>query len=253
MSQYNRNFLTNVILRIDFADKEISLESILDNAIKDTCKKNFPILDEKDQEINDIRINPADLEKTVVSKRTIKEWHFWGTRKEKHLTINSSGIVIDCKNYRDFETFNREFSEIFAAFTKKFVDVKFSRVGLRYIDQIKPEGKGRKKWYSFWKTYINSKLLSGINFFEKDNNFVRHMSDLHMNYEDYMLHLRYGIYNSDFPAVNKQVNFIIDNDIYTTGKYSAAEVETVIIKFHEKAKEVFENAITNQLRDYMES
>ena len=75
---------------------------------------------------------------------------------------------------------------------------------------------------------------------------------IELNYGESMLRFQYGIFNKDYPAVNKQYSFLLDTDVYAQGVFEIHDLKLKLSEFHSKAKDIFEEAITDELRKKME-
>ena len=253
MLQFEKNYLTNVILRIDFASAQNFIGDDLDKDIKELCIKYFPLIEKRELNVPEIQLK---VEKDTISDSFVNqtkqiEWHFLGKSREKEFTVTNHCLVLEYRDYDNFENFSKDFFGIYNGILMKFNDIKINRIGLRYIDQIEIKENKKSTWYNFWKRFISDKLIKGIDFLGEDDCLARHMSVMEMNYNDYMLRLQYGIHNQDYPAVNKKPIFIFDTDFYAVGLYETNDVESFAKLFNIKAQEIFEKAITKKLKDRM--
>lgn len=252
---YNRDFLTNVIFRIDFAFPEDSLKDKLDIEIRNKCIESFPIPEQRIAQTQNVTVSTISNVKNEIKTIDIfNEWHFYGSQRDKEFVISKDFILLQVNKYSTFNNFKTDFFNIYELFIKKYQSIKIKRIGLRYIDQISPQPEEAvpNNWYEFWSKYLSSDLLGGLSFSNKGNNSItRHMNSLETNSEDFSMRFKWGIFNTDYPATNKKKEFILDTDLYNNGLFNLEEIETYIDKFHIKAKEVFENSITDNLRELM--
>lgn len=250
---YSKNFLSNVILRADFISEEISLRNELNNEVKSLIAKKFPIIEERIITETTVAIS-NDKHERINKEEKYTEWHFFSSNREMEFCITSKFIYINLTKYTSYEVLKNNFLIICNEFQKQYGNTMVHRIGLRYIDQIEPVSPqiSISDWGKYWNNYINKKLLGGLYFLENNNVLTRYMSNIELNYDDVMLRFQYGIFNEDYPAVNKKNKFIIDTDIYSMGAYSFSDIENNIDRFHEKAKNYFENAIKEKLRKIME-
>lgn len=247
---YNNNFLTDVIFRVDFSQKLNFDENGLDSEIMQICLKNFPMQTKKQNPENQIIINPNNQIETKLINKT--EWHFTDVNKEKEITIAEDCYFILYKKYINFSISSGEFLEILKSLLNKY-QLKINRLGLRYIDDINMQtvSTNFKDWFNYWKKYINVELIHSLNFNNNYDNLSRCFNSIETNYSDYMLRFQYGIFNTDYPAVNKKPSFILDTDVYSIGLYEFDEIQEKLKLFHAKAKDWFEKSITNTLRNKM--
>ena len=79
------------------------------------------------------------------------------------------------------------------------------------------------------------------------------MNLIETDYGDFNVRFQYGIFNSDYPAINKKKVFVLDTDVYATGIFEYDECDQYIINFHQKAKNYFEKSIRESLKIIMGS
>lgn len=251
---YKNNYLSDVIIRVDFVSQEESLKHSLSSNVKNTCVRYFPVPETRQVETQQVVVsNLPGAQNTTVSKEQLTEWHFWGLDKEKELCITSTCLFINVKRYRKYEELKDQFFHILESFTTEYSGVRINRVGLRYINQISlaPEKRLRKSWHTYWSKYINESLVRNMSFPDNDSALARCMSSIEMNYGDHMLRFQYGAFNPDYPAPNKKNSFVLDIDVYTTGLIEISDVRNNVDTFHDNVITWFEKAIKADLRTKM--
>lgn len=253
--QYKKNFLSDVILRVDFDSSEEALKTELCQEITSAITDYFPDPGGGPTKRRYIEVkNEASVDGNVISKDyQFNEWHFWGLGREKELCITHSCLFIVYKKYDSFSVLHEEFFHVLDAVLGKYPQIRISRVGLRYIDKIKPDvmREAKQNWYKYWREYINEALIQGLNFSCVDPRMTRHLNSIEMKYDGYQLRFTYGISNEDYPAPNKRNVFILDTDVYSGSLSDFGDVRSYVTEFHEQAKIWFESAITDSLREIM--
>lgn len=251
---YKTHFLSDVILRVDFVSPEESIKKTISPEVKNICVKFFPITEERKVETQQVLVtNEPGTQNTVLSKEQFSEWHFYGKEKEKELCISNNCSFINLKKYTSFEDLKSQFFGVLDVLLQNYPNIRINRVGLRYVNQINlpVEKKTRKTWSSYWGKYISDALVKPLSFVDVDTALSRQMNSVEMNYGDYMLRFQYGIFNADYPAPNKKNSFVIDIDIFASGLIDSEDVKAYADTFHSKAKEWFEKAIKQGLREKM--
>ena len=252
---YKMDYLTDVILRLDFSVDCEDIKTELKTEIQSVIANYFPIPEKRSTELQQVisSANDPDKKELTIKTEKIIEWHYFGKNREKELVITSNYIYILIKKYNSFDILKKEFFDIVGALVKIYNDIKFNRIGLRYIDQVDliNDKTSRKNWHTYWSKYINSNLTSGLSFLDDDQKMSRYLSSIEMNYGDFMLRFQYGISNPDYPAPNKKQIFILDTDVYSVGLYSIADVENVISQYQNVEKDWFERSIKDSLRGKM--
>ena len=251
---YKTQFLSDVILRVDFVSPEESIKKSLSPEVKNASVKYFPITEERKVQTQQVLVtNEPGAQNTVLSKEQFSEWHFYGKEKEKELCIGCNCLFINLKKYTSFEDLKPQFFEVLDLLLRNYSNIRINRIGLRYVNQITlpAEKKARKTWNSYWSKYISDALIKSLSLIDVDTALSRQMNSIEMNYGDCMLRFQYGIFNTDYPAPNKKNSFVIDIDIYASGLIESEDIKNDVDTFHVKAKEWFEKAIKQGLRDKM--
>ena len=254
--KYLNPFISDVILRIDFAEKEEAIKNSLQQDFIDECLKKFPIKEiyKKTEKQVTVSNNSDGIEHdTVINTEIFNEWHFKDVNKENEIIVTHSFFVIHIKKYSTYQEIRKVFIDLFGKLSELYPSIKGNRFGLRYIDKINliNERKPSATWFDFWKKYINKDILGNLKYSTCERNLSRCLSVIEMNFEEYMFRFQYGIHNQDYPAIVKKEIFILDADLYSMGLFDINDIQILIDKFHEKAKEWFENSITDNLRDKM--
>lgn len=251
---YKKNYLTDIVLRVDFAAVEETIKCGLNTVVTEKCLKDFPIQEVKEIEKNEVVINSGTKLTETVKSEKMKEWHFWGINREKQLVIASNCFILVFKTYSCFDDLKQTFLNVFNSFCEYYPNVKIHRIGLRYVNQVNmpSEKTDRKTWYDFWNKYFSLSLTNGLQIVDDDEALSRYITSVEMNYGKFMLRCQYGILNPDYPAINKRQSFLFDTDVYAVGLYELCEISDIIDEFHQKSNKWFENSIKTALRKKME-
>jgi uncharacterized protein (TIGR04255 family) len=251
MARYKRNYLTHVIIKVDF-EGVLSIDNELPPAIAKKASSIFPLFEPKPsahQEFN-ISADGAKLVKRIESTN----WIFRGTNREKVLSISRenlqkehTSLMVDYSKYESFDNTKNEFISILDAILDTFPESKIIRVGLRYINSINLNEKNPFTW----NKYINSTLLNSFKFV-KDREFIsRSFHNLELKYDDMNVRFQYGMHNPDYPSVIKKKEFILDYDAYFSGEQDKNEIPKRLETYHDYIESLFENSIKDGLRDKM--
>ena len=253
---YNKNFLTDVFLRYDYSASQPDLQDTINKEFRTIVLEKFPIMEEKESIEKQVQVSIDQKDSVIVNEKRFKQWIFWDISRKNCLQINADSIVFVIKSYTKFSDLRELYTTLLKGAENYYPSIKFKRIGLRYVDQIELDNKKRvNKWYDFWKKYINLKLLKGIDFCEKEleSGLTRQMNLIETDYGDFNVRFQYGIFNSDYPAINKKKVFVLDTDVYATGIFEYDECDQYIINFHQKAKNYFEKSIRESLKIIMGS
>ncbi len=242
---YKKNYLTNVIARVDFPSPIDGLDKNLPSKISKGIMKIFPITEPQKRVAQEFQISSNDFKQ---NKTEFTEWRFHGKERDKTLTIVPNAIFVEFKVYDTYETLKGEFLEALQIFLNAINDPISSRLGLRYINKI---SMGDETLPLLWDIYLNQKMLYLFDFYSKSQFLTRVFHNLEFNFGDYNLRYQFGIHNPDFPAPIKKKIFILDLDAYYQGPQEFNDISQNMNKFHECIQEFFEISITDKMREIL--
>lgn len=245
--KYKKNYLTGVIVRIDFAIPLPNLEKGLPPELSKTILKSFPILEPQKLIQSTFKININSSEKQNVPTKQITIWNYYGKNREKTLSIGEMHFYIEYKAYNRFEDLKEEFFPILTSFFKEFKEAQVSRLGLRYINNVEINETNPTDWTK----YINKKLLSLLTLPSTGEKLTRAFNNLSILKDDCNLIFQFGIHNPDYPAPIKKKIFILDLDSYYQGSQEYTDIVGNIENSHALIQEYFERSITEDLRKLM--
>ncbi len=242
MAKYKKNYLTDVIFKIDFPpiatliDKSISVdfeEKIMkDLPLKELIPQFFVTMEKKDGNFN------AKEGQQMV-------WKYKSQDEKKFVEVKSECLVVVLKEYEDFSVFKDFVFKISNFFFEAYDIDLINRLGLRYIDRIILE---EENIYD-WKEYINGDLIKNLDFISEKKQIKRAVQILEVSPEqDTDLRFKYGIFNSWYPNDLLKKEFFLDCDCYTKIQFPKAEIENKLNKFNKIASEYFEKSITDKFR-----
>lgn len=243
--KYKKDFLTKVIVRIDF---DTPLPIAADGPAKGiyaTVKERFPITEERKVIGKELLIG-----QNVTKERSIetKEWHYYGKNREKHLTVTPNVMFIEYNKYEYYEMLRDDFLSVSNALFDAYPKLQVKRLGLRYIDNIDiPEGKPME-----WDKYLKPELNSIFAIADNKETISRAFHVLEFNYGENSLRFQFGMFNPDYPAPIKKKIYTLDFDMYVTRLLEKTDIEQTLKHFHEKVSYSFEEVITDELRKIME-
>ena len=239
---YRKNYLTNVVARLDFLSPLEKINTKLPSKITKQIKRYFPIAEPQHLVATEFQIAPGIETKT--KETTVTEWKFFGKERDKTLTLGNAAIFVEYSLYTSYEVIKKEFLDVLNVCFEVFPELQGKRLGLRYINNINlPSGDPLA-----WGDYLDSKMLGIFDFATDQKYLSRVFHILDYNYGDYSLRYQFGLANPDYPASIKQKAFVLDIDTYYQGLYDREEVSGSLDKFHEKSQTLFELSITDQFR-----
>ncbi|MCX5709659.1 MAG: TIGR04255 family protein [Candidatus Omnitrophica bacterium] len=242
---YKKNFLTNVICRIDFAP--IAEHALKQNADNFTAKVSgvFP-----KREVNNLVEYKATVNKAqmIDERKEYPIYIFFDENKTKKISLTFNHISIEFFKYQHFTEFDTITKKVIASFIELYKPSKYNRLGLRYINQIRLETGNPFEW----GRHIDSSLTYVVNkFLDNKEDVSRAMSQVVINHDDYKVNFTYGFINSEFPAKIRRKEFILDFDFFTQD-FNESNVFDCIERFNDEADGLFEKSIKDGLREIME-
>ncbi|MEN6294211.1 MAG: TIGR04255 family protein [Methanobacterium sp.] len=245
-NRYTSNFLTNVIVRVDFPNK-LPVEERLPPEVTKIILKSFPISEPKKILGKEFKIKSEESIEVETNELKRTEWSFFGKNREKTLVVAPEALYISYKEYSSFEALKSEFMGVVKKIFDNIKDVQVNRIGLRYINEIGLNEPNPTDW----TLYLDERLLSIFDLCEDMSKVARGFSNLILNYGDMMLSFNYGMHNPDMPAPIKKKVFILDYDAYYQGFLEVGELEENLVNFHNEIEKMFENNIKDHLRTIM--
>lgn len=242
---YKRDYLDNVIVRIDFDTPLPILSSGPAKSIYSAVKKRFPITEERNIIGKELLIGPdITKERSVESK----EWHYYDINREKHLTVSPNIMRIEYSRYEHFEMLLEDFISVSDAIFIAYPKSQVKRLGLRYIDKIDIDEDNPMEW----NEYLIPELSTIFSLADIRETVSRAFHVLECNYGEDLLRFQFGMFNPDNPAPIKKKIYTLDYDMYASRLLDKADIVDTLKRYHDKLYRSFEKVITNGLRKRME-
>lgn len=240
---YKNNYLSDVIVRMDFANPLSSLLTpVLPDPIKDSIRAIFKIYEPGKEVVQTVEVQNETVK---TSMNEIHQWIFHSEDRSKTIIISQNYLTIQYKKYRSFNEFREDISSPLNELIKLERNIPINRTGLRFInifDTIKS--------YEDINNYFSPMIANTFNALIDRDFCSRNFLISEFLYDDIKIKMQSGIYNPDYPAPIRKKDFIIDLDGYIdTPHMLTGSVEQLLIPIHEKIQHIFENSITDILRD----
>jgi len=243
---YNDPFLKQVVARIDFVTPLAGLEKTLPTKLGNVLTEHFPIAEPTESLAFQIEFNVGSG--AVQDKRTpIKVWNFYGKDREKQLSLGPPNVFVSQNSYSTYEELKEDFGSVVNALDATFPDTKAGRFGLRYVNIIESDGLPTIKG---WEEFIAQPLVGSIAFFDPAK-LTRLIHVAEMKCGDLTLRFQFGLPNPDYPSVIKRPSFVLDLDAYVEAAHPLAISLQYMEQAHECIQHVFEQSITDKLRERM--
>ncbi|MCF8078628.1 MAG: TIGR04255 family protein [Desulfobacterales bacterium] len=243
--RYKKNFLTEVVARVDFVSPIGDIANRLPKKLSRKILEYFPIDEPKTGIMQQVEVG---IEGVQTQKKEFTEWNFFGRNREKRLLVGPDFFFITYSKYKTFEGLRDEFLDIMEVYFDCFEDAQPSRFGLRYINQISLKEENPLEW----SDYINSQLLGLFSYNVGNAEPIRIFHNIEFLQEDsFYLRFQFGVHNPDFPAPVRKKIFILDYDAYFKGPIEPQDLSTFIDQYHKAIQNQFESNITEKLRKIM--
>ncbi|MCH7850226.1 MAG: TIGR04255 family protein [Nanoarchaeota archaeon] len=246
MGEYKKNFISNIIFRIDFPTI-LELENKLPSGFQSKIIDLFPILREPSELNINLSVSSGEnLNKNQVSVGA-RTWQFYNKEKTKAVILSKNSLNLEYKNYySNFKELTSDIKLILKSLFEEYTIEIIDRIGLRYIDEIKLDSGDPLDW----KDIICDDLTSSIRFVSSKN-LMRTMQEIYIKEDNYTIVFKYGIPNSLYPSKIVRKEFTLDTDCFLEGELSKEDIINLLEEFHEVVKKTFEKSIGNNLRKIM--
>ena len=193
--------------------------------------------------------------------RTVNNHTFISEDGSYKLSLTKDFIALSTMRYTHWEDFAARLDEPLGQFIKIYRPNCFDRVGLRFVNAISREQlglTGRR-----WNDLLQPPYLGILDEDDVDEASVAKCSvDVERKLDTLAalkLHAGPGFVQRNIRSGNqvqqvqeKEVRFIFDQDVYSTGKVKVAAVAETLNALHAHSDSVFSDAITTVLHDAME-
>ncbi len=179
--------------------------------------------------------------------------------RTKTLTLTGDSVALETSRYERYERFAEDVDWVLERVDAATPLPAVTRLGLRYIDEIQIEGTST---LSDWRAWINSDLIVGgvVDGYET----LDYLAQMVLSIDDlHRLTIRYGrvsqpvVDPNGFLRINESPTgpyFLLDIDSFWEPsrdgfkEFDAAEVTEVCLRLHHPIRDIFERAITSDLR-----
>jgi len=245
MPRYNKNFITEAIIRVDFSKPITELTNAISEDIDRFILGFFPQKESKNSFSEELILNPNS--NVVDRKRNeFKEWNYYANNRVKRFCITKDFVFISFKQYQTYEDFTENFIDILKLLARTYDDFSCRRIGMRYINNIRIEGAPTE-----WNDFINDSITSVFALKPDGSEFTRVFQILELSKNDIKTKFQFGMHNPDYPSIIKQKVFVLDMDSYKVGEMGIEDLEITIPETHEIIETLFENSIKQPLKDLM--
>src|SRR3989339_592965 len=133
---YKKNFLTNVIFRIDYPQITEYSQELL-KKFQEAIKSEFPILQESPGKI--IEFSVGEDQKVEFKDKELLKWTFFSKNKKRIASVEHNNMTLEFLEYDCFESLEKTLKTLLESLKNVFGEIISTRVGLRYVNQISLE------------------------------------------------------------------------------------------------------------------
>ena len=239
---YEKNFLKNVIFRVDFLLDEKEFDNLMNKATLDEIKRRFEILEPLQTIKNTNFMVDVNTNTINANQNESKKYIFRKKQGNAALIIDSQSIVIDYTKYLNAEMLLEDIKLLNFIFAK----ISISRIGLRYINYIEPTGFGEIDW----DKYIHNSIRESqkIDF---GGSLLQSINVTDIKYDDHIIKFQSGIHNQNFPADRVKDAYVLDFDAFSNEIKPTEDIEKMIEKWNIQIGKLFEKFITPDFREIL--
>jgi len=240
---YEQNFLTEVVVRVDLASPIESLAKELPKEVVKTVLASFPIEEPRPVVTQEMRFVGKEVKTTM---KEMTEWNFHGRLRDKRLVIAPKAFFISYTQYQQYEVLRKDVQTIAGVFFSCIRDAQASRLGLRYVNELKIPGDNVLDWCD----YVDAPLLGMFKYSVTEAEPSRIFNTYELVYpsQGFNMRFQFGLYNPDYPAPIRRRVFVLDYDAYFQGLIDAEDIPGTLDRYHEAIQSLFERSITNKTR-----
>jgi len=239
---YKNNYLVEVVARLDFAKPiEALMEPVLPADIHAEIKKHYSIFEPNKITRHGVQISDASVKS---EKEEIQQWVYHGEERDKSITISAHFIVVTFKVYRDFNNFKEHIISPIRKIIELEKNVQIQRTGLRFVNIYNDFIKSLSDIKQYFPPMLSCSFENLIDQESCSRNFL--ISEY--LYDEIKLRMQTGIYNPDYPAKIKKIDFIVDLDAFIDTPHVVTDVEGFFDEIHDKIQDKFESCITEEMR-----
>lgn len=239
---YKRNYLTDVIARIDFVDEAKCLSGkVLPTPIQEAIRGRYEIFEPGKAQIQDVSFSNGSVS---TKHEEFERWTYHGAEREKSINLCKKNVDISLKRYANYDQFKLDVLNPIKSIQEVERESYVARTGLRFINIFSGLLTSISEIPEYFSPMLSGQF-SGI--FEVEN-CSRSFLITEYLYGEIKLRLQTGIFNPDFPAKIKKLDFIIDIDAFIDTPHSFSDVSKLIDDLHQRIQKHFEASITEKMR-----
>lgn len=246
---YKNTYLKQVILRLDFARLTV-LQTDQETPFTADMKPRYPEVNSNPAAQISFVMGPGGMNFGSQNTGWVRVHKVPQGTAPRSVTLAPDFLALEygAGAYEHFDELREQCTFMLNSFRNRFGAVQFTRIGLRYVNEITLSEGGPLDWDGIINPNLVTAVKAGM---LPDLKMARSLHQLIALKDDVSVVLVYGINNPDFPNPIARRQFILDLDCYVSGVVESGEADDRIKEVNALAEDVFEHSIEDGLRQIM--
>ncbi len=234
---FKKNFLKSVVCQIK-VQPIFRIASELPAQFQEKIRKDYPAVQEEKAVQVEVR-GPETQQRSLGST-----WRFRSEDGYWAVTLDSAFIAFETKTYESFTDFRSRFEEIYDAYVTTYEPSQPERIGLRYINVIRPINVRTLK---DWTSWVRPELMGLIATDQVEEPIIHDFKELRTLQNPGFMTVRHGLIADQ----DKSRVYLLDVDRYIQGAKNQQETAALLGKFNEDCYNFYRWAIGQEAVKWM--
>ncbi len=234
---FKKNFLKSVVCQIK-VQPIFRIAKELPDKFQEKIRKNYPAVQEEKAVQVEVR-GPETQQRSLGST-----WRFRSECGSWAVTLDSAFIAFETKTYESFTDFRSRFEEIYDVYLTTYEPSQPERIGLRYINAIRPINA---KTLKDWAAWVRPDLMGLIATDQVEEPIIHDFKELRTLQNPGFMTVRHGLIADQ----DKSQVYLVDVDRYIQGAKSQQETAALLGKFNEDCYNFYRWAIGQEAVKWM--
>jgi uncharacterized protein (TIGR04255 family) len=239
---YEKNALRSVICRVDFSVLTRFDEPGFLGPVQEALSATYP-KSMVEQQFG-VTFGPGG----ATSMPASQQWRFQTADEAWNIVIARDFASLETTGYERFEGFRGRFAELIAMLKPLKVSWR-ERLGLRYINEFR---RADAALATDWQGFLNPDLLGIVGGDVLGDGVIQAIEDIRVRVDDGVLAIRHGFLSSEVSS-SQDALYLLDLDSYDDAgrEFDSGQTLDQVDAYHQQIHEVFEMAITDEMRGYL--
>lgn len=234
---FKKNFLKSVVCQIR-VQPIFKIASEAPAQFQEKIRKNYPVVQKEEAVQVDVQGQAMQQRSLGNTWRFISEDGYWA------VTLDSAFIAFEAKTYQSFTDFRSRFEDVYDAYLTTYEPSRPERIGLRYINVIRPINVRTLK---DWKSWVKPELMGLIASDQVEEPIIHDFKELRTLQNPGFMTVRHGLIADQ----DKSRVYLIDVDRYIQGAKNQQETAALLKQFNEDCYNFYRWAIGNEAVKWM--